>query len=84
MKNGCKVEIVDALGKCEGLGALVKDVSRQIEAQRIQRHDFRYRGTKKDEPSYQEMKTLNDLAHAELLVICESDLCFGIIENEQR
>jgi gag-polypeptide of LTR copia-type len=39
--------------------------------------------TKKDKPSYQELKTLNDLAHAKLLVSCESDLCFGIIENSK-
>jgi gag-polypeptide of LTR copia-type/Zinc knuckle len=39
--------------------------------------------SKKDEPNYQELKTLNDLAHAELLVSCESDLCFAIIENSK-
>ena len=39
--------------------------------------------TKKDKPSYQELKTLNNLAHAKLLVSCESDLCFGIIENSK-
>jgi hypothetical protein len=39
--------------------------------------------SKKDEPNYQELKTLNDLAHAKLLVSCELDLCFAIIENSK-
>jgi gag-polypeptide of LTR copia-type/Zinc knuckle len=36
---------------------------------------------KKDESNYQKTKSLNDLAYAEVLISCKSDLCFGFIEN---
>ena len=41
-------------------------------------------GVKKEGSNYQEIKTLNSLAHVELLISCDSDLYFGIIENSKR
>jgi len=35
----------------------------------------------KDGKNYEAVKTKNDLAYAELLICCENDICFSIVEN---
>jgi hypothetical protein len=40
-----------------------------------------YEMVDKDWKNYEQVKLKNDLAYAELMIYCENDLCFPIVDN---